>query len=392
MYNNNSGEMMMRRIALIGGGAAGLFCSIYLKELLGKEVEVLLLEKNERVGKKILITGNGRCNLSNNNMNYSFYNTSQVAYALRALSPDKLLDIFKKWGLLTRSDEEGRIYPYSQKATSVLDFLYQKALENGVIIKQFNVSHIKKTDHFLIYSALYQLENVDYTVLATGGLAGLSSNNGYALAQSLGHTVSNLSPGLVAIKTKENLKSLTGLRVKAKGQVIKDDLILACEVGEILFRDDGVSGILSFDLSRYLKKDLILSFDLVYNLQDDELRDFLGDDDSRLGGLLPKMLANEVKRRYQEEMKNDLVWYLRNFILHPVGVFGHQNAQITLGGVNINEIDPTTYASLKTENLYLIGEILDVDGACGGYNLHFAWASAYLSAQSIANKIQGESK
>ena len=102
------------------------------------------------------------------------------------------------------------------------------------------------------------------------------------------------------------------------------------------------------------------------------------------------MLASEIARRYEEDMSKDLIWYLKNFILHPSTTYGFSNAQITLGGININEVDPTSFASIKTDSLYMIGEILDIDGASGGYNLHFAWASAYLAALDIFKKIRGK--
>ncbi len=390
MYNKTSGEKIMRKVAIIGGGAAGVFCSICIKELLGDEVQVIILEKNERIGKKILSTGNGKCNLSNINIDDSYYNSRQVAYCLRKLPPNKLIEKFRSWGLYTKKDEEGRVYPYSEKATTVLDVFTKKIQEYDIKVKEFNVSHIKKTDHFLVYSKTYQLENVDYVVLATGSLACVSENNGYKIAESLGHTINPLRPGLVAIKTKENLKPLAGLRSKVLAKIIKNKKTLWSGKGEILFRDEGVSGILVFDLSRYLDNDTILSFDLVYSEDEESLKEFLNNDPKLLSGILPKMLASEIARRYEEDMSKDLIWYLKNFILHPSTTYGFSNAQITLGGININEVDPTSFASIKTDSLYMIGEILDIDGASGGYNLHFAWASAYLAALDIFKKIRGK--
>jgi len=383
---------IMRKVAIIGGGAAGLFCSIYLKELLKDQVQVVLLEKQSRVGKKILVTGNGKCNLSNYSMDVSRYNTPRVAYAIRSFTPQVCVDTFYRWGLLTRQDQEGRVYPFSEKATSVVDLFVKKIEELGIQVILFEVSHIKKCDHFLVYSKTYQLENVDYVVLATGGMAGVMSTNGYQLAKDLAHTCTPLSPTLVAIKTSESLRHLSGIRMKTALRVVRPSGEIWCESGEILFKDEGLSGILALDASRYLEDGDILSLDLASDLPSNTLETFLENDETgeRLQGMLPKMLAQDIRRRMKSDPHHDLLWHLHHFILHPIGTYGHQYAQLTKGGIPMEEVNPYTFESLKTDHLYVVGEILDVDGACGGYNLHFAWASAYQAACDIAKKIKGE--
>ena len=383
----------MRKIAIIGGGAAGLFCSIRIKEHLGEEVQVILLEKQDRVGKKILATGNGKCNLSNQFMNSSYYNTKQVAYALREVSPSVVEGHFKRWGLWTKTDEEGRMYPYSEKATSVLDVLLHQVEKIGVQIKQFEVSHIKALDHFLVYSRLYQLENVDVVVIATGGLTGGGDASGYQLAKSLGHPVTPQSPRLVALKTKESLKHLSGLRIKASAKVMNHEECLWDGVGEVLFKDQGLSGILMFDCSRYMQKGCQIVLDCAYDVDDKALDTFLATNPpEQLGGLLPKMLASEILKRWNEDPHHELIWHIHHLTFLPIGDYGYQNAQVTRGGVDIHSINPTTFESILVPNLYLIGEVLDVDGACGGYNLHFAWASADVASRAIAQQTKGDNQ
>jgi hypothetical protein len=384
----------MRKVAIIGGGAAGLFCSIFLKEMLQEDVEVILLEKQDRIGKKILVTGNGKCNLSNRNMDVYYYNTPSIAHAIRHFTPELCVSTFRKWGLLIREDEEGRLYPYSEKASSVLDVFLRKIDELGIKVVTFDASHIKKCAHFLVYSKAYQLENVDVVVLATGGMVGVTRYEGYQLAQDLGHTCTPLFPTLVALKTKESLKALSGLRMKVALSVIKEQRELWKGQGEVLFKDEGLSGILALDASRYWRDSTSLSLDLVPDFRDETLRTFIQaeDEGKRLAGILPKMLALDVLKRYKQDPLHDLIYHLHHFLLHPTETYGYQNAQVTRGGIPMNEVNPVSFESLLTNNFYLIGEVLDVDGACGGYNLHFAWASAYAACIDIAHKIKGEIK
>lgn len=376
------------KIVIVGGGAAGIFCAINIKTKLKDKVDVTILERQNRIGKKILVTGNGKCNLTNMNLTYKDYNSDFVYDALNGFSPQDCIAFFKEIGLMTRVDEEGRVYPYSEKANSVLDCFLKAIDDLGInVITDYEVNHIKKTDEFLVYSKDYRILNFDALVMATGGRAGINfENNSYELLKYFNHKVSPLRPGLVALKSKDNIKPLSGLRVKAKAKILNSKKVLAETIGEILFKEQGLSGIAIFELSRFYEPNCRVSIDLAYDKSDDELHDFLkGNLEDRLNGLFPKMIAQEILKRN----KGNIIEVIRNFDFHITGTYDYSNAQLTIGGIDYHDVNPFTYESLLVKNLYIIGEVLNIDGACGGFNLHFAWASAAMCSQDIYHKIMG---
>ena len=374
------------KIAIIGGGASGLFCAINIKLKLKEKVEVAILERQNRVGKKILVTGNGKCNLTNFNLSYKDYNTSFVEEALKGFSPQDCIEYFKAIGIMTRQDSEGRVYPYSEKANSVLDRFLSLLDELDIkVITDYEVSHIKRTDKFLVYSKDYRVYNFDFLVMATGGKSAVNfDNDSYQLLKEFNHKVTSFAPGLVALKSDANLKPLSGLRIKAKAKIIEKGKVLAETVGEILFKDNGLSGIAIFELSRFYKPNCTVVLDIAYDKTDEELTNFLsGDLENRLNGLFPKMIRLDILRRN----KGNVLDVIRNYDFNIIGTYDYNNAQVTIGGIDYHDINPFTYESLLVKDLYVIGEALNVDGACGGFNLHFAWASAYSSSNDIIEKI-----
>lgn len=384
----------MKKIIIIGGGASGVFAAITLKSLSEQPIEVIILEKQSRIGKKILSTGNGKCNLSNTDLNEKYYNTPFVGHALELFSTDVCRNFFYNLGLLTRI-EDNRIYPYSEKASSVVDVLLRKLEELQIEVKlNYDVTHVRKTDNFIVYANDYRFETADYVMLATGGQAQVNFvNTGYKIASYLGHHSTNLRPGLVALKTKENLKSLAGIRLKCQASLIEDGKIVAQSCGEVLFKDKGLSGIAIFDISRRFRNKGIVELNLVDNLDDNAVIAFLERDsyDIQLKGILPKMVAEDIIKRCDKQNIHTILHHLRHYRFTIIDTYGYDQAQVTIGGIDVRDINPLTYASLKTKGLYILGEMLNVDAVCGGYNLHFAWASGYLAAQDIISKIkQGE--
>ena len=382
----------MKRVGIIGGGASGLLCAIALKQRLKDHIEVVILEKQSRVGKKILTTGNGRCNLSNEDVNPSHYNTELITEALQQFDSKACRLFFSEMGLLTR-DENQRIYPYSEKATAVLDvLLHQLDHLNISVITDFEVSNIKATDIFSVYTKDYRLLAFDVIVMATGGVAGVPYDYlGYQICHYLGHHLEPIRPGLVALKTKESLKALSGIRLKAEVSLItktKHETV----IGEVLFKDDGLSGIALMDLSRFFEKNAIISMNLIYDQDIHTIKTFLEKQgiEEGLKGIVPKMIAQDILKRHITPNIKGVIDTLTHYTFTVIDTYGYNQAQITLGGISMKEIDPISFESLQTKNLYIIGELLDVDGACGGFNLHFAWASGYLAAQAIASKIEKE--
>lgn len=380
---------MKPKIIIIGGGASGIICALRLK-IKNPEFEVLILEQNPRVGKKILKTGNGRCNISNLNLSGKNYNHPEfINHCLEKFSVEDLIAFFRELGLIIRPDASNRLYPYSDYANTVLDvLLYALKKYNVKVMCDEEVRKIKSGDGFEIITANNRY-NADMVVVATGSIA-QEKTNGYDLLKSLGHSVTALEPGLVALKTKEYVNSLRGIRIKCKAMVIDRGQLLHEEEGEILFKEQGLSGILSMNLSRYVKTGSIVSLDLFPEIDPlPFMTEALNSKNMEdvLMGMLPKMLVQEILKRSKNYNLNEVYANLRSLSFEITGRYGFDMAQITIGGVPIQEIN-SDFSSKKTKGLYIIGEVLDVDGECGGYNLHFAWMSGILAADAIASHFE----
>lgn len=377
----------MMKVGIIGGGASGIICAITIKHHFAN-ANVVILERQNRIGKKLLMTGSGKCNLSNLDLSLDNYNTKIIFDTLKAFDTQKCIEFFEKIGLLVRVDDAGRVYPYSEKATTVLEVFLQELKRLKIEVRcDFNVIEIKKADQFIVYSDKYDFYNFDYVVLATGGKAAINfENNSYELAQRLGHQITPLQPGLVALKVYENTAPLAGLRMKAR--VFLEQKISSC--GEVQFKKDGLSGIAIFDISRYCKQNTKVFLDLMPDKTKDEIIDFLKQKELENGlmGIFPKMIVWDLLRR--GDNLDDIVNVIKNYQFTVKDTYGFHSAQITVGGIFNKEVSPLDFSSLVVERLYIIGEILDIDGKCGGYNLHFAWASGYLAGRKIAEQIGKE--
>lgn len=387
-------EEKKKTIAIIGGGASGLLCSILIKKAL-KDVSVVVFERQARIGKKILQTGNGKCNLSNQNIHWNCYNTWGVDGVLQQFSFKEFSEVFSDLGVWLTTDSEGRIYPYSYRAQTVLDALVREIEELGIeVITDITISEIKALDDFSIYATDFRLYHADYVIMATGGLAGIGaspSQESYDILKSLGHSILPLSSGLCALKTKEKTKSISGLRMKVKASIWVGEH-QETSSGEVLFKEDGLSGIVIFDLSRFYQKKkhctIELDFFPTYTVEEIEQKLSLRPLKEALLGCLPKMLVQDVLSRLKGNTLKEVSSLLKHYTYTIVDSYGFLHAQITLGGVPLEEVNPFTLESLYVPKMYIIGEALDVDGKCGGYNLHFAWASAYVAGKNIVEKIK----
>lgn len=381
----------MKNIVIVGGGASGIACAIQLKSKLKNKAKITIIEKLPRIGKKILMTGNGKCNISNMNIEPKHYKGKRLEI-IKKVDSNEIVDFFENLGLMLRVDDALRVYPFSEKATTVLDVFLNQIEKLGIeLINDYEVDDIKKTDKFLVYSKDYQVNNYDYLVMATGGMASITNEyNGYKLMKRLGHNITQLQPGLVALKTKEDLKHLSGIRLKCRPSIVLNSKTLASTDGEILFKNDGLSGIAIFELSRYYQEGVKISIDLAPNVTDKKLEVFLNSGESletTLQGMFHKMVAIEIIKRCKKQNINEVIKVIRNFDFLITDTYGYKTAQITVGGVNYSEINPHTNESLKIKDMYLIGEILDVDGSSGGYNLHYAWGSGIAAANDIIKKV-----
>ena len=339
---------------------------------------ICIFEKNSKVGKKILATGNGKCNLSNDNLESGLYNSSFAYEIIRKFGVNEVKNAFKRLGLLTKTDKEGRIYPYSLSANSVLDALYNGNISLGnKIICDYQVNDIKYDNNcFLIDGKPF-----DYCIMACGGKASVAYSHliGEKLVD-LGHKWVADHPGLCAIKTKEATSSLNGIKVKARVSV--DDHKFD---GEVLFKDHGLSGIAIFEVSRYLESGKTIHLDLMSDYSIEKLKEMI-DNVSTFNYSFPKMIAKDLMNRVSGDL-NLALSIVKDYKFTFDGYASYQNAQIMVGGIDTNDVNQDCESKI-IPNLYIIGEVLNVDGTCGGYNLHFAWASAYAACEAIAKALK----
>ena len=373
------------KLAIIGGGASGLMLASILRKH-NADIDIVILEKLEHVGKKILMSGNGKCNLSNTLINPLCYNNEFGYTIASSFDANKY---FNELGLLTYSDNEGRIYPISNVANSVLDVL-RNSLDNVEILTNYNVTRVNKKDNkYVIYNDAFKTLEADYVVFATGGKTYYKDNNSYLMCSMLSHRVSTLRPTLTSLKVKENLASIENLRAKVKASLIANNKVIYEDKGEVLFKKDALSGIVIFQLSSYVARNPINNFvielDLMPSMNESELEDYLTKYPS-MTGLFAKMINQYINKVSISKSAKDLAYTIKHLRFNVLESVEFKNAQVTSGGISINEVNEHL-ESKYNPNLYILGELLDVDGICGGYNLHFAFASAHKAALNIISKV-----
>jgi predicted Rossmann fold flavoprotein len=394
------------QIVIIGGGAAGMIAALAASRTIAGS-EILIIEKNDRLGKKLLATGNGRCNLSNAFCNWQGYggvNSDFTKDALTEMSPKATLNFFEEIGLMTREEEDGRIYPYSGHGASVRDAmdagLISAHVERAVGKTVFLLE--KGPEGFFIKTSEGDLYHGKHVILATGGKAGSqhgSTGDGYGFAKSFGHTLVRPLPALVQLRTEDPaFRNLKGVRAKGAVSLEMKGKIVAREKGEIQFTDEGLSGICIFDLSRYYdpnQGDTFVLVDLFPEYTQEALARILENRETAmknrpdltiLDGMVHPKLAS-VRLLNGKKAPPNLAQALKNWKVKVSGTRGWADAQVTAGGVSCSEIESFTMESKLVQGLYFAGEVMDVDGRCGGWNLQWAWSSGYLAGQSAAEDM-----
>ena len=404
---------MKTEIAVIGGGASGLMAAITAKKS-GKEV--IILERKDRILKKVLITGNGRCNITNVNANISNYfgkNISSVENILNRFTPQDTMDFFNELGIVCNEENRGKVYPLSGQASSVVDALRFEAEKLGIKIEtEFYVRKIEKDGFkFKIYSEDKKKIEAGRVILAAGGQSypELGSNgSGFELAKELGHSVTKLSPSIVQLKTEKNqVKGLQGIKTDVAVTAYGDNKKICTYDGELLFTDYGISGNVVFNISFVmpLYKNVEFEIDFMEKFDYNELYEMLkerkrilshltmenyfnGMINKKLGQFLSKVsgiekLSKPVKDLNDSEIRK-LCTVLKKYRVKILDTTGFKNAQITAGGVSLDEVNPETLESKIVKGLYFSGEVLDVYGECGGFNLQWAWASGYIAGKNVA--------
>ncbi len=362
---------------IIGAGASGLACAIRLKKAVPKH-NVMLLERLNQIGRKLLATGNGRCNLSN----------------INAENHNDVISFFKDIGLIVKADSDGRIYPYSNMAATVTDILLSECERLGVkIITDCEVCEIDKTLNIKTTNGTFRADNI---VVAAGGKAqkNLGSNgSGYKLLASLGHTITPLSPALVQLTSPSKYpRKLKGHRVRCALSIFINDEEISRESGEVLFTDYGISGIVTMNLSQAVGKCFLNNnapkcsavLDLVPDYTELRLKEHI-DKFGSLEGILGTELSQIICAQSGSSSERS-AHIAKNWRLIINGTKGFDFAQITSGGASLDEFDG--YKSKLIEGLYACGEVLDVQYCCGGYNLNHAFYSGIKTADSIAGKYR----
>ncbi len=394
------------RIGIIGGGASGMAAALAAAE--NPNANVLLFERQARVGKKLQATGNGRCNLSNLHAAEGGFHGKKpefAAFALDQFSPSDTLTWFRSLGLFTVAEASGRVYPYSDQANSVVDVLrFGLERPNIQVLTGLEVTKIKKTDAGFWVEAGEETYSCDRVIVACGGIAGTrfgGSMAGYKLLNRMGHRATRLRPALVQIKTDWNaIASLKGVRANCHARIEHDGKTFAESIGELQFTEMGLSGPVIFEISRDVcqeKGNWICRLDFLPEISQESLLAELlrrqetalpveelltGILHNRLGRVLTKMAgirAGQPVRDLTPEECDEVCRNVKSFEVHLTEPLGFDSAQVTAGGILTEEFDPVTMESRLVPGLYACGELLDIDGDCGGYNLQWAWSSGRLA-------------
>jgi len=378
----------MRTIAVIGGGASGLFAAIFAAG--NPDNKVIIIEKNAKLGKKILVTGNGRCNFTNLDIKPSCYNRPEFAKKiLNAFSLQDTLRFFEERGLMYASDEEGRVYPRSYNAETVLDILVRELKKPNIeVLINTEVTALEKQREQFIIKCIDREITSDALIVTAGGRVGFNKvEDNFRILRNFDLKITDLCPALVPLKTsKSDVKGLSGIRVKAEVTLLKGGKALFSERGEVLFKDEGLSGIAVFNASlvyqRNKGEEMSISLDLLPEMS---IKDIISrfkslnlPSEQFLNGIFNPKISLSILRKSKSEEIEKIAKIIKNFNFAVTGTYGFESAQITSGGIDVSEVYDTLQ-SKKYKNLYFAGEILDIDGMCGGYNLQWAWSSGAVA-------------
>ena len=404
----------MRHVAVIGGGAAGMMAAITSAR---EGARVTILEHKERIGKKILSTGNGRCNFTNTYQTPACYRSDNRDFAwniIQKFNVEKTISFFKELGIYPK-DRNGYLYPYSDQAAAILEVLQIEIAKLDIcVMTEINVLDIQPVKRGIRVTTDKKTITADSVILACGSKAAPvtgSDGSGYQLAKLFGHRIVPVLPALVQLRCAEKFyKSISGVRVQGTVEIYADDIFLASDTGEIQLTNYGISGIPVFQVSRYAAKALykkqsvtaVLNF--MPDMNKEEFLLFLQERitlcpyktlDEFFTGVFPKKLCELWIRlsRLPKEMRvsdlsgeqlEKLVLLIQHLRTHITETNSFEQAQICCGGVDTTEINPDTLESNYVPGIYFAGELLDVDGICGGYNLQWAWSSGFVAGKEAA--------
>ena len=354
---------------IIGGGPAGIAAAITAKKR-GKNV--IILERNDRIGKKILLAGNGKCNINNVSVSVNNYH-GDVSKYLNKCDVDAF---FKDIGLLTRIIDN-RVYPYSESGKTVLN-VFRKQLEKTDIITDYSVKSVIKKDGFFVINSDIKAKKV---VVCTGSNATVGYDS-YDILSSFGHKIDPIYPALVPLKTDTKyIKTLSGVRAKCQVKLFVDGEETFCEEGEVQFKSDGIGGIVILNASRFVeaKKDNVIAIDFLPDMSVEEVEKYLLD--YGMDGAVLRVVGEAVEKQ-SEDRGVSLAESIKSFLVTGVSLSEMKYAQVARGGAALDEFDDNLQSDF-VDGLYACGEVLDVDGECGGYNMHWAFLSGIIVGENI---------
>jgi predicted Rossmann fold flavoprotein len=406
-----------KRVVVVGGGASGMTAAIAAAR---RGAAVTVLERMSRAGKKLLTTGNGRCNLTNRNLSVDRYhggNPRFVRDCLDQFDVMRTLAFFGELGIEPETEPDGSVYPASGQASSVLDVLrYEMERLKVEVLCDTKISRIEKDRNgYRCLCSDSREYRADRVIIAAGGKSSPnlgSDGSGFRIAERLGHTIRRLFPALVQVcLDSPYLKRLAGVRIQGRAEARIDDAVRGWERGELLFTDYGISGIPAMQLSRIISeyaeygKNAGIHLDLFPDISAGDLKALI---ERRIAhnsektlemsfvGLLHKRLIPVVLReagfhlltsacgQMTGEDIDRIAAVLKNWRLRCTGVKSWMYSQVTAGGVEVSEVHSRTMESKVAAGVYFAGEVLDVDGDCGGYNLQWAWSSGYVAGENAA--------
>ena len=407
-------------VIIIGGGASGLIAAI---SSAGKWAKTAVIERLQRVGKKLLVTGNGRCNFLNTSLqreNYHGTDSVFIENVFEQFNGSQILDFFHELGILSKEEDDGRIFPRCDQAGAVLDVLRYECNRLGVdeLCSREISEIIKKQDKFILKTAEREEFHSKKVIITTGGKAGPqfgSNGSGFVLAQKFGHTIIEPYPSLVQIKLDdEYLNHIKGIRCDARVSLYANENLIDTQEGEILFTEYGISGIPILQLSQYIQHPQLketsmeLHVDLFPKTSFHDLKKLLAErfqklsyksvEDSMIGLINKRMilptlsLAGIDKAKMSSELNGaeieNITHQIKDRRFTITGTLSWRDAQVTAGGVSTAEVNDRTLESKIIPGLYFAGEVLDIHGDSGGYNLAWAWASGYVAGMHAAESFE----
>lgn len=406
----------MKKVIVIGGGASGLVASIYASI---NKCDVTILEKNNVLGKKILVTGNGKCNYFNSDFTINHFSSERIDLLNEIINTNnvnKVYDFFNKLGIVSKI-KDGYYYPYSNQAISIQNSLITEVKNQNIkIITNTIALSVKYENNLYIVETNNGIYEADNIIISTGSRAFYDTeieNIGYKIIKNFNHNIIKILPALVQLKGNENyFKEWNGIRTDVKISLYNNNNLIKEEIGELQLTNYGISGICTLQLSNkavrlldnkynpyviinflsFLNISTVEEFINYFKSRNEDLKNrniselFDTILNYKLSNLLIKLSKIDINKKYDELTKNELISLANNMIFFRLNITGYNSfkeAQICSGGVDIGEINLSTMESKKQKGLYICGELLDIEGDCGGYNLGLAWITGILAGSSI---------